>query len=74
MNSTRPTSARGFGNQITQTPATTKRITSNRTSWLIVASAGVVSAAILGGCAAVVGGAAGAGAGYIAGHEAADDD
>ncbi len=35
---------------------------------------GVVAIWLAPGCAAVVGGAAGAGAGYIAGREAADDD
>lgn len=45
-----------------------------RRRWILAAISGVVAISIAQGCAAVVGGAAGAGAGYIAGHEAADDD
>lgn len=41
---------------------------------LLSVAVGIAAISVAQGCAAIVGGAAGAGAGYIAGHEAADDD
>lgn len=41
---------------------------------LFSVAVGIAAISLAQGCAAVVGGVAGAGAGYIAGHEAADDD